>query len=348
MLNKKLKRSTYKRKKSKLSKKTKIRIGQKGGDFKEIQEYIVNLHKSDKIDMNTRRKLLMQAHIKYMQPAVKMLNPDITILHFIDYINGLDDKTKILNRLINPDGSPIILVNPVSLEEPARLDMSNPFSDHNPDMIKCIITGLNDASIKSENRKVQLLIDNIYQTITTAGKDCRFYYYDIFGSYVPHFHRNEVVKNEFFNIASFNQLKGRNDMLLVDLAHLIHYYKNGNNVTKLYFDIYNDDFPVPSIRPQNERYDDINSFYPGYIPDMINMDFIRNFKFFQIERDGSIKTFIDKGNEKEIVLRYTDNLSSRQDACKFNVTNKHQFLISGKMSETGITTERLNTQFWMN
>jgi ubiquitin C-terminal hydrolase len=147
---------------------------------------------------------------------------------------------------------------------------------------------------------LKILVDNVVNTLTLAGyskKSIRFIHYD--GGFeldFPRYHQeNEEFINRDLTLDTIKQkIENKSNALLVDLAHIIFYYK-GDPMIKIY-----KDSSQTTIELEPSNVVDINCFYPGYLEDS-SAEFIRYFNFFKII-NGRIVTFIDKGYEERIQI----------------------------------------------
>jgi hypothetical protein len=340
----------------------KIHLNQKGGAHENLQEYITTLHDTHLI--NDQVYLLLKDDINLGNIS---LMPEISLEHFIRYV--LNEYEINLPSVPYKPPKPTRRPPPVPVARPhfevpvarphfevpvarphfevpvarphfevpaARplLEQNEPWENRNTNIIKVLITGLNDLYHNPENnRKIRLFILNIVDTIRSAGKEVLFFYYDNFTHGEPHYYINEITKNKFLTRGEMKLLENRNDILLVDLAHLIHYYKPAQSyfeskrkVYQVLINTYNGEVATERI-PSNPEILLLNVFYPGYIKDMTNDEFIRNFKFFRIRTDGSIETFIEKAHSKNYKIRDGPDF-----VLNFDVPIGNQFLITGLMS----------------
>jgi hypothetical protein len=208
-------------------------------------------------------------------------------------------------------------------------------------LITVYTTGLAHFEAIDKQNYIRALIENIVETCERAGKRVRFIHYDMFNNLRRRYYRDERFVNGFLTIDIIQaEIENNLNALLVDLAHVIHYYHNNNvrqNMPLMNFYAYEE--LRPSYYDPN-RSVNINSFYPGYIGDMETLNFIRNFKFFQFI-NGNIITFIQKGLERNIKIReiYKGDITTFLD---FTI---NQIDITGLIANVRSPIE-LNLLFW--
>ena len=301
---------------------------QMGGNITDVFEYL------DKIKSNINRT---QYDILY-QFATSFLEhdpiPDITVDDFIKSVKSLYDID--LLSLAQKASAPVPRPRPVSpvlaasasntlyslspqstavpipVPRPRVKVEGAVASSMNGDMntIKVYTTGIAYFEPPNENytRHVQALIDNIVNTCRAAGKTVEFIHYDNeFANLSPRYYANERFIKQYLTEETIRkEISNKPNVLLVDLAHLIHYY-SPSKPGKIFTGFHNPDGSTPPKKITEEQNLNINSFYPGFIGDLVNIDYIRNFRFFRI--DGlNIITYIQKGYEKKLKLegRYRD------------------------------------------
>jgi hypothetical protein len=172
-------------------------------------------------------------------------------------------------------------------------------------LITVYTTGLAHFEATHKQNYIIALIENIVETCERAGKRVRFIHYDMFNNLRPRYCGDEIFVHGYLTIDIIRaEIENNPNALLVDLAHVIFYYRSNNigqNMPLMNFYAYGEPRETYYVYNPN-RSVNINSFYPGYISDMETTDFIRNFKFFQFI-NGNIITFIQKGLERNIKIR---------------------------------------------
>ncbi len=208
-------------------------------------------------------------------------------------------------------------------------------------LITVYTTGL--AYIENDNRTeyIRALIENIIETCTRAGKRVRFIHYDRFYNLTPRYYRDEIFINGYLTPQIIQaELENNPNALLVDIAHIIHYYKPmSGHQHKPLMNFYSYEESRPSFYNPERRLN-INSFYPGFIGDMETINYIRLFKFFQFE-NNNIVTFIEKGIERNIEKREI----YKGDTTTFLDFTIHVIDISGLIANIS-SPQELNILFW--
>jgi len=171
-------------------------------------------------------------------------------------------------------------------------------TDHKPDII-VYTTGLGYSTELA--KKYSVLQENILYEIQVSYKDIIFRHYDGDGfsdeikSIINNNNNNNIIRHEFYienfdsNIAT--KLSNSNDnILIIDIARIFSYgnYKIGSNKATIYYD--------PKQQGINSSATDLklDVFYPGFLLDYSNDDFIRNFRYIEINENKQIITYIDK------------------------------------------------------
>ncbi len=191
---------------------------------------------------------------------------------------------------------------------------------------------------------IRALMDNIIETCERAGKRVRFIHYDMFDDLTPRYNRDEIFINGYLTLDIIrSQLENNPNALLVDIAHIIHYYRNPYSVpgTKPLMKYYSyRDTISPHFNNSIDIPLNINCFYPGFIGDMNNLNYIRLFKFFQFE-NNNIVTYIQKGIDRNIKIREI----YRGDTTTFVDFTIHKIDINGLIANIRSPRE-LNAIFW--
>ena len=97
---------------------------------------------------------------------------------------------------------------------------------------------------------------------------------------------------------------------------------------------------IPSNIDNSSKSLNINCFYPGFLGDMLTMNFIRLFKFFQFQSNNII-TWIERGSEKDLKRRH----EYKGDITTFFDFTIHKIDISGLLANV-FSAQELNELFW--
>ena len=267
---------------------------QKGGTIEDVYTYLQeNINKID--------PFIFEMIHEYADSLLEN-NKDITVENFI-----LNIKTNYGFNLPPPKSQPI--------QQPQKHLMLNFGMDRGASVarqdsrIGDLITVYTTGTAYFENDRpeyVRAFIENIVETCERAGKRVRFIHYDKFDNSRrrPEYYRDERFINGYLTLDIIRaEIENNPNALLVDIAHIIHYYRNPDPHQTKPIMIYRSYEENESELPMDDSmYLNINSFYPGFIGDMESMDYLRNFRFFQFENNNII-TYIQKGMEKYIYIR---------------------------------------------
>ena len=204
-----------------------------------------------------------------------------------------------------------------------------------PTLITVYTTGIAYFESNNITQFVRALIENIVETC--ERKRVRFIHYDMFDNLIPRYYRDERFVHGYLTLDIIqSEIENNPNALLVDLAHVISYEKNRTSSTPI-MRYTQRSYTESSIisRPLN-----INCFYTGFMGDMQNINFIRNFKFFQFEGNNII-TWIKKGIQKNIKIREI----YRGDTTTFIDFTSNYIDISGNIANVR-RPEELNRLFW--
>jgi hypothetical protein len=274
---------------------------QKGGTIQEVYQYL-----KENTDNYT------QKNIQKYTDSLLVSNPNITVSEFISNVK------KLYNITLPTRGRGLATAD---------------------DTITVYTTGLAYFSIY-KIEFVRALIENIVETCQRAGRRVRFIHFDMFDEPLPRYYRDERFIHGYLTLDIINaEIENNPNALLVDLAHIIHYYLHQfNNKPLMKYYSYEDS--IPSIYDNSSKSLNINCFYPGFIGDMESNNFIRLFKFFQFQNDNII-TWIERGIERNIKIReiYKGDTTT---FCDFTI---HKIDLSGLIANISSPIE-LNELFW--
>lgn len=286
------------------------KINQKGGMIKDVYEYLK--------DYNNKIESHYLDILQEYADSLVISNPNITLEEFISSVN---------------------IIYGIKLPPPRLISHVKPIDD-NMDIITVYTTGI--AYIENDNKReyIKALIDNIVETCERENKRVHFIHYDIFNDLKKRYYKDEIFVNGYLTPQMIrDEIENKPNVLLVDIAHVIHYYKSPiDNKPLMKYYAYGEIVP-----PQFDEFDvslNINCFYPGFIGDMETINYIRFFKFFQFI-NNNIVTFIEKGIEKNIKIREIYK-GSRTTIIDF--TNSI-IDITGLIANV-YSSEELNQRFW--
>jgi hypothetical protein len=272
---------------------------QVGGDITQVFEYLENI--KSKIS-SSEYEILFQFAASYLESDS---NTQITVNEFITNVKSL------YNINLPSPSSPVLLERPI--QRPIVMAAAAVAESYDNKII-VYTTGIAYFEQPQEDRTkyIKALIENVVETCRVAGKTVEFIHYDMFEKVRPRYYDKETfIKGYLTPDIIKREISNKPNTLLIDMAHIILYYKPYESSSKRpgkVITIYHEPNGTPSPERVNESESlNINSFYPGFIGDMINTDFVRNFRFFRIE-GRNIITFIQKGCDKELSLkgRYRD------------------------------------------
>jgi hypothetical protein len=297
---------------------------QQGGNIRDIYQYL----EENFVQINQINPDLVGTLHKY---ANSFTNPNITLDDFIYYAQKHYNISLPRIRMQPPRN--------IEDEPPARRVAAG-----RDDNIIVYTTGI--AYFEDHNRSkidyVKALIDNIVEICREAGKRVRFIHYDIFTNLSPRYGVDEQFIGSYLTPEIIeHDINNKPNVLLVDLAHIIHYYNRNVQRYPKPFIIYSSGRVLPDINQKDIRSLNINSFYPGYLGDMESIEFIRHFKFFQF-KNNEIVTYIQQGIERQIKLRSIYK-GSYTTFCDFR---SPLIDISGYLANYNLVSE-LNNLFWL-
>lgn len=175
----------------------------------------------------------------------------------------------------------------------------------NDDTYLIITSGTNYFKDKS---KIIVLIKNIINNIKINGKIKNFIiqHFDIelneaskLRLIIKDLNIIELISPRYLTYNDVKKLEEFNNHLVIDLAHILKYYKPsyqyGKTYKKVYIKMYNENIPELSDNLN------INAFYPGFLDDINNIEFIENFIYI-VFINNNIITYDYAGYVKEILL----------------------------------------------
>jgi hypothetical protein len=313
---------------------------QKGGTIREIYQYL---------EKNTRHHNYTQ-NIILQEYADSLLisNPNITLSEFISNVNTLYDIS--LPTMKQREYQPIeedLLSFDIPQSNESDLRDQTPIAKRVREYaatatasadITVYTTGLAYFSI-DRIEFVRALIENIIETCHRAGRTVRFIHFDMFVEPIPRYYRDERFIRGYLTLDIIKaEIENNPNALLVDLAHIIHYYHQSNK--KLLMKYYSYEDTISSQFDYSSKNLNINCFYTGFLGDMESMNFIRLFRFFQFQGNNII-TWIQKGIERNIKIRHIYK-GDTTTFCDFTI---HKIDLTGLIANIR-SPQELNDLFW--
>lgn len=145
---------------------------------------------------------------------------------------------------------------------------------------------------------VEALLENVLSTLTSFGYVPIFYHYD--EAVVSKFYPTDKIFDRNITVDDIKRLETIPNHLLIDCAHITLYkpgpswrYLVEERKTGMDVRMYGTSATTSGLK--------INSFYPGFLGNYTNLEFIRDFQYFTMV-NSKLVTFITKGFEKKLLL----------------------------------------------
>jgi hypothetical protein len=311
------------------------RMMQKGGTIEDIYLYL-----------EENMRTINQHNYDFIQEYADSLletNPNITVSEFISNVNTLYgiDLPKEKRGLFRQESLGAQRVHKFhqfldSASGASKESVLISAASNEP--ITVYTTGLAYFS-RDRTEYVRALIENIVETCHIAGRRVRFIHFDMFDEPLARYYENERFNRGYLTLDIIKtEIENNPNALLVDLAHIIHYYREPSKKVLMKYYSYEDS--IPSMYDYSTSSLNINCFYPGFLGDMETMNFIRLFKFFQFQGNNII-TWIQKGIEREIKIREIYKGDTTM-FCDFTI---HKIDLSGLLANIR-SPQELNELFW--
>ena len=311
------------------------RMMQKGGTIEDIYQYLEENMRT----INQHNYVIIQDYADSLLET----NPNITVSEFISNVNtlyGIDlpkEKRGLFRQESLQEGNDSARTLGAQRVRQFHQFLDRASASNEP--ITVYTTGLAYFS-RDRTEYVRALIENIVETCHIAGRRVRFIHFDKFIDPLPRYYGDERFIRGYLTLDIIKtEIEDNPNALLVDLAHIIHYYQHQSN-KQLLMKYFSYEDGVPSMFDNSTRSLNINCFYPGFLGDMETMNFIRLFKFFQFQGNNII-TWIQKGIEREIKIReiYKGDTTT---FCDFTI---HKIDLSGLLANIR-SPQELNELFW--
>lgn len=151
-----------------------------------------------------------------------------------------------------------------------------------------------------------ILKDNVMRQLAPHYDNIIFRHYDGVGFNADIIHAIEDasshdIPQEFYeqnlDVVKCREIQGE-DHLIIDIAHIFGYgfNKMGHTKATIYYEPEDASAASASAATAQARVEDLNLnvFYPGFLLDYSNDEFIANFRYIHVNDDKSMTTFIDK------------------------------------------------------